>query len=491
MKKFLLIIWAIFLLIMPCESWASSTRFPIVSNDGNAMVQNIRGNLRPIAVQWEEKDWRGYDYMYDLLQHAPTSYYYRLIPSRFSPEIKADLFFSFPDFSRASQMRWRLYQRTSEKVGWLIVTKNFRITPTGQSHTVVLDRVREFILVSDSSLLNTSHFKSSIPVTVATITEPTVSDRPAETHVTITAAQIRRGSAVVAGKVGDGNLEIIVHNPTAKEPLNIFIDREFSEIGKTVFRWRWDGVIPSSAWWRWRSDTPSAGWFVQRGEEGEWKPSQVTRMSERDVMGSIDSSIGLVGIEAISGEWNYGRNYLAMKSPEAIAITYRTQENQELGVWSVICNPFSTVSTIYTPPANDFALWALKSENIVKTIDTELQPISWTCPNTGEIVIRPVLEQGWLGSASWYPARLSRRAPQGLGAAMNVVPQGSWVTATDLQSQKKVTVQIVSAGPYADGRIIDFTSTAFRKLAPLSRGILTRVIVRPATHEEIKKVRGG
>lgn len=105
------------------------------------------------------------------------------------------------------------------------------------------------------------------------------------------------------------------------------------------------------------------------------------------------------------------------------------------------------------------------------------------CDNT-PFSVHP-LPYVFTGSASWYPTYMSSRAPSGYGAAMNKVPQNSWVTVTNLDNDKSVTVKIVSTGPYADGRIIDFTSKAFAEIAPIRSGVVKNVLVKPATRAEV------
>ena len=69
------------------------------------------------------------------------------------------------------------------------------------------------------------------------------------------------------------------------------------------------------------------------------------------------------------------------------------------------------------------------------------------------------------GDASWFRA-------DGLVAAHRSLPIGSVVKVTDVDTGKSVTVRINQRGPYVDGRIIDLSSDAFSRLAPLGTGTI-------------------
>jgi uncharacterized protein YabE (DUF348 family) len=71
------------------------------------------------------------------------------------------------------------------------------------------------------------------------------------------------------------------------------------------------------------------------------------------------------------------------------------------------------------------------------------------------------------GLATWYDPPWG-----GLTAAHPWLPFGTYVTATDVESGRSVTVVIDDRGPFAPGRIIDLSPEAFERLAPLGRGVL-------------------
>ncbi|MFP5224876.1 MAG: ubiquitin-like domain-containing protein [Actinomycetota bacterium] len=69
------------------------------------------------------------------------------------------------------------------------------------------------------------------------------------------------------------------------------------------------------------------------------------------------------------------------------------------------------------------------------------------------------------GGASWYSQA------DGLTAAHKTLPFGTVVRVENLDNGKYVNVVIRDRGPYIEGRIIDLSDEAFRRLAPLSSGV--------------------
>lgn len=67
------------------------------------------------------------------------------------------------------------------------------------------------------------------------------------------------------------------------------------------------------------------------------------------------------------------------------------------------------------------------------------------------------------GVASWY-------RHDALIAAHKTLPFGTVVRVTNLQNGKTLTVTIRDRGPYIEGRIIDLSSAAFERLAPIGSG---------------------
>jgi resuscitation-promoting factor RpfB len=74
------------------------------------------------------------------------------------------------------------------------------------------------------------------------------------------------------------------------------------------------------------------------------------------------------------------------------------------------------------------------------------------------------------GDATWYGA-------SGLIAAHRTLPFGTVVRVTNLENGMTVTVTIRDRGPTGDGRIIDLSDDAFRRIAGLSDGVV-RVRIR-------------
>lgn len=70
------------------------------------------------------------------------------------------------------------------------------------------------------------------------------------------------------------------------------------------------------------------------------------------------------------------------------------------------------------------------------------------------------------GEASWY------RQADGMTAAHRTLPFGTVVRVENLENGKWVNVTIRDRGPFVDGRVIDLSDESFRRLAPLSSGVI-------------------
>jgi rare lipoprotein A len=95
------------------------------------------------------------------------------------------------------------------------------------------------------------------------------------------------------------------------------------------------------------------------------------------------------------------------------------------------------------------------------------------------------------GRASWYgPGFHGRRTASGvrfdqnaLTAAHRRLPLGSLVTVTNLENGRSVRVAINDRGPYVDGRVIDLSRAAARRLGMIGDGVV-RVRIE-ATRREL------
>ncbi len=82
------------------------------------------------------------------------------------------------------------------------------------------------------------------------------------------------------------------------------------------------------------------------------------------------------------------------------------------------------------------------------------------------------------GKASFYGSRGGKTAsgervnPKALTAAHRTLPFNTIVEVTATRSGRKVRVLITDRGPFIKGRIIDLTPAAFKRLAPLKRGVV-------------------
>lgn len=92
------------------------------------------------------------------------------------------------------------------------------------------------------------------------------------------------------------------------------------------------------------------------------------------------------------------------------------------------------------------------------------------------------------GKASFYANHHQRRKTASgeryshakLTAAHRSLPFGSQVKVTNLRNGKSTLVSINERGPFVKGRIIDLSQAAFKRLAPLSAGVISVRIERVA-----------
>jgi rare lipoprotein A len=84
------------------------------------------------------------------------------------------------------------------------------------------------------------------------------------------------------------------------------------------------------------------------------------------------------------------------------------------------------------------------------------------------------------GVASFYGNEFqSRKTSSGeifdqgkLTAAHRTLPFGTKVLVTNSQNGKSVTVRVNDRGPFAKGRIIDLSASAFKSIASLNAGVI-------------------
>ena len=94
-----------------------------------------------------------------------------------------------------------------------------------------------------------------------------------------------------------------------------------------------------------------------------------------------------------------------------------------------------------------------------------------------------------VGVASWYGMETRRKkgghmtangeafVPQGLTAAHRLLPLPTFVRVTNLTNRRSVIVRVNDRGPFVEGRIIDVTAGAARRLGFYDKGT-TRVLVQ-------------
>ncbi len=92
------------------------------------------------------------------------------------------------------------------------------------------------------------------------------------------------------------------------------------------------------------------------------------------------------------------------------------------------------------------------------------------------------------GTASWYGYETYRQKgghmtangeafdPRGLNAAHKYLPLPTFVQVTNLENRRKIVVRVNDRGPFVDGRIIDLSAGAAKKLGFYEKGT-ARVLV--------------
>jgi len=110
----------------------------------------------------------------------------------------------------------------------------------------------------------------------------------------------------------------------------------------------------------------------------------------------------------------------------------------------------------------------IQKENGVETQRTVLGTTILEYPETEIVRIGTLVrigrrEEGW---ASWY------RFGSALTAASTTFPRKTHLKVTNRENGVSVIIQVNDYGPTIPGRVIDLNAVAFKKLAPLSRGVI-------------------
>lgn len=99
------------------------------------------------------------------------------------------------------------------------------------------------------------------------------------------------------------------------------------------------------------------------------------------------------------------------------------------------------------------------------------------------------------GEASWYGPGFAGEEtasglvfdPSALTAAHPDLPLGTSVNVTNLDNGEDVQVEIIDRGPYADGRVIDLSTAAGKRLEMIEEGTVPVRI--EATSEQLREGR--
>lgn len=104
------------------------------------------------------------------------------------------------------------------------------------------------------------------------------------------------------------------------------------------------------------------------------------------------------------------------------------------------------------------------------TVDHLSRQVKPASQEKGEAAVKPMHKE--IGEASWYgPGFQGKETANGetfdskeLTAAHPSLPMGTKAKVTNLENGKKVNVRINDRGPYAEGRVIDLSRAAAKKL---------------------------
>jgi peptidoglycan lytic transglycosylase len=86
---------------------------------------------------------------------------------------------------------------------------------------------------------------------------------------------------------------------------------------------------------------------------------------------------------------------------------------------------------------------------------------------------------GEVGLASWYGDQFNGHPTasgeifnkDGLSAAHPLLPLGTWIKVTNLSNQRSVVLRINDRGPYVDGRVLDLSEGAAKRLGYRDAGL--------------------
>ena len=109
----------------------------------------------------------------------------------------------------------------------------------------------------------------------------------------------------------------------------------------------------------------------------------------------------------------------------------------------------------------------------------------------GSVATKPAKKE--VGEASWYgPGFQGKETANGetydqkdMTAAHPTLPMGTKAKVTNLENGKKVDVRINDRGPYADGRVIDLSGAAAKKIDMKGDGTAQVKIETKATKDKV------
>ncbi|MFH1145477.1 MAG: RlpA-like double-psi beta-barrel domain-containing protein [bacterium] len=517
------IIVSLFLLLLaiPAQA-AATTTVKATSPDG---FLSITGVVNTVSLGKEQPDkvitveqlpWKGHDYMYALLQHSPTEYYYRVTAKKPLFAKKASLVtIQFPSTNSKdgkSDPQWRVYRRNSYKVGWNIVRKGYRIKGDKQEVDAKFDNSVEFIVINEAKLKPSDSKAVYGPAVLAASLGQAADGRPVDFTYLISEAEAKKGTTIAIKDLfgGNGSLEVPAGSLSGEVEIQIEASTTSDYLLTGTVRIKTETVKikkPLVFWWG-KKEPFMYEAFTSQG--GVWQ--------KQDGAIITGTAVGIPLSEAVTAFAITGKEqtFVQQSSSGPLSFSFPANSNTDKIIVTVVSydqsRALSPVFSYMVFPKEGTVLDPALLPDSELTIFYQSSPyripvVAWYNEDgtskhmeiikqsaTSATVSLPAWygkigveydPQTYQGAASWYPTNLTRRAP--LGAAANVYPLNSWVTVTNIANSKSVTVKVVSVGPYADGRIIDLTGKAFQYLERTVKGTIKQVIVRPAKAEEIKK----
>lgn len=117
----------------------------------------------------------------------------------------------------------------------------------------------------------------------------------------------------------------------------------------------------------------------------------------------------------------------------------------------------------------------------IEKLDKKVNPSSYTVKGVKYNILKTALGYDEIGKASWYGTKFHGKLTStgekydmlSMTAANKVLPIPCYAEVTNLNNKKKIIVKINDRGPFVEGRIIDLSYAAAKKLGIIANGTAT------------------